>query len=119
MIHLSLPEPPSANRYWKVWRGRAVKSKEARAYAELVKYLAIQQRVKAPIHGDVEVTVKWYRQRRAGDLDNRIKILLDAMKGIAFVDDKQIRRIHAERFDKVEPVGTMEVCVVAWAEEAA
>jgi crossover junction endodeoxyribonuclease RusA len=119
VIHLSLPEPPSANRYWRVFRGRAVKSAEARAYVDIVKYHAAMQRVKAPISGDVILTVVWRRQRRAGDLDNRLKCLLDALKGIAFADDKQVKRIVAERFDRLDPAGTMEVTVVQHQEEAA
>lgn len=112
MISLTLPEPPSANRYWRVWRGRAVKSTEARAYQLHVKYLAIQQRVKAPIAGDVVLTVVWYRSRRAGDLDNRLKCLLDALKGVTFGDDKQVKEIHAKRVDDAVEKGTMRVTVV-------
>lgn len=115
MIELTLPEPPSANRYWKVWRGRAVKSKEARAYALQVKYLAIQQHVRAPITGDVALTVHWYRARRAGDLDNRLKCLLDSLKGITYADDKQVRRFTAERFDDIEPSGIIKLTVEQFA----
>lgn len=35
-VRLTLPEPPSTNRYWRVWRNRAVKSSEATAYIATV-----------------------------------------------------------------------------------
>lgn len=46
----------------------------------------------------------FYRPAKRGDLDNRIKILLDALEGIAFENDSQIIEIHARRFDdKLNP----------------
>lgn len=95
---LELPEPPSANRYWRVFRGRAVKSSEARAYGVKVKAEALRQRVK-PITGDVCVSITWHRAKRMGDLDNRLKVVLDALQGVAFVDDKQVKALTALRLD--------------------
>ena len=40
-----------------------------------------------------------------GDIDNRVKVLNDAMNGICFEDDKQIRRLSIERIDGVKPAG--------------
>ena len=100
MIDLILPEPPSANRYWRVFRGRAVTSAEARAYKRRV---ALTSRCR-PLDGPVAVTVRWFRGRKAGDLDNRLKCLLDALKGVAFADDRQVAEIHAYRYeDRVTP----------------
>lgn len=97
---LTLPYPPSANRYWRVWRGRAVTSDEARAYK-----LTIAHLFKAtPLEGLLSVDLAVCRPRRSGDLDNRIKVTLDALRGIAFVDDSQIVAIHATRHeDKANP----------------
>jgi len=48
--------------------------------------------------------ISWhsYRGRRAkrGDLDNRVKILLDALAGTLFRNDRQIATIHAQRVDQ-------------------
>ena len=45
---------------------------------------------------------------RSIDLDNAIKVTLDAMKGIAFNDDVWVRQIEAER---MEPDGEARVVV--------
>ena len=95
---LVLPLPPSANRYWRTFRNVVVVSEEARAYKAGVKASALEQGATL-IPGDVAVYIDVYRSRKAGDLDNRIKVALDALKGIAFEDDRQVVKIHARRFD--------------------
>ena len=111
-IVLFLPEAPSANRYWRNFSGRTVKSKDARGYVGQVWAEARKKNVK-PLKGDVEVTILWYRSRKVGDIDNRVKVLNDAMNGICFEDDKQIRRLSIERIDGVKPAG-MHVTITAY-----
>jgi len=93
MTH-SLPLPPSSNRYWRNYHGRMVVSDEATAYKTTVAMLAKCDRV-TQLSGPVTVTVHVYRERQAGDLDNRLKVLFDAMQGVFFKDDAQVREIHA------------------------
>ena len=93
----TLPCPPSANRYWRIFGGRAVLSKEARLFKKKVAVL-LHAKVKR-LDGPVSVTVSWYRARKSGDLDNILKATLDSLKMIAFRDDKQVTAIHAYRFD--------------------
>lgn len=94
-----LPWPPSANAYWRsiVIRGavRVLVSGEARKYKERVASLIPAN----PANGHLSVTMAFYRPRRIGDLDNSIKVTLDALKGILFHDDKQIVEIRATRHD--------------------
>ena len=97
-MKLVLPYPPSANVYWKVWRGRAVESPEARRYKHGVMLRARTEGIR-PISGPVHLTLAVYRPRKAGDLSNRIKVLEDALCGVAFEDDDQVESIHAMRFD--------------------
>lgn len=102
-MQLTLPYPPSSNRYWRVFQGVARQSREAMAYKREVAVLAKQARVE-PLAGDVALTVTVYRPRKVGDLDNRLKVLLDALAGAAYADDKQVREIHAYlRDDKHNP----------------
>lgn len=93
----NLPEPPSANRWWRNWRGRMVLSDEARDYKDEI---AWTHRSTIPLSGDVSVGIEWCRSRKAGDLDKRIGILLDALQGVAFVNDSQVVEIVARRWDK-------------------
>lgn len=102
-ISLTLPEPPSANRYWRVARGRPYLSAEARAYKLEVRALALRGGVRGvpfPKGQAVAVTLLWYRSRRAGDLDNRAKVALDALNGILWADDQQIVELHLFRHDR-------------------
>lgn len=106
---IKLPFPPSANRYWRVFRGRAVKSPEARQYQANVRALATGHR---PLTGRVSVELRFIRPARRGDLDNRLKVLLDALKGVAYLDDKQVTRILAEQVDGTPD--TAGVTVTVW-----
>lgn len=92
-----LPYPPSSNRYWRVWRGRAVKSSEARAYQAQVRLMNVGH--SGVLASAVVVTCFVFRPAKRGDLDNTLKVMLDALKGIAFIDDKQVVELHAKRFD--------------------
>ncbi len=98
-IALTLPLGPSANRYWRNVRGVMVKSEAAREYQEQVGWLARAAGLRKPILGAVAVTLRVFRKQRSGDLDNKIKPLLDSLNGIAWNDDSQIVEIHAFRFD--------------------
>jgi len=48
----------------------------------------------APVGGAVEVYCTFYVDTLATDVDNRIKSLLDALKGRLFYDDKQVAELH-------------------------
>jgi len=119
-VTLSLRWPVSANRYWSTAaiKGRAVTfvSKDAKAYKTDVAAAAMVAGLRKPIDGRIELTVKLYPPRpqdwakrsaknpdgwdddvRCLDLDNALKVTLDALKNIAYNDDKWVFRINAER----------------------
>lgn len=96
---LTLPYPPSANRYWRaLGRGHVTRSREAKAYLEEVGWLCRSLDTQ-PVAGDVEVEMRVYRPARRRDLDNHLKVALDALQGHLYHDDKQIVRLVAERYD--------------------
>lgn len=97
-ISLTLPYPPSANRYWRNMRGRMVKSEEARAYQQQAGWIAKSSGFDCTDR-DVAITLRIYRPRKRGDLDNAIKVILDSLNGIIYSDDDQVTVIHAERYD--------------------
>jgi len=92
----TLPVPPSANRYWRVWNNRIVVTDEARAYKQEIKYRFGNF---APILGDVCVNFTVFRPAKRGDLDNYQKLMFDALQGIAYANDNQIVEIHSFRED--------------------
>lgn len=93
----SLPYPPSANRYWRNFRGRMVRSREATAYIAEVQAI---MRGRLPEAGDVALELEVVRPRRSGDLDNSLKVVLDSLRGSLYVDDKQVVELHAWRMDR-------------------
>lgn len=97
MYAFELPMPPSANKYWRNYRGRMVVSKLAKDYKEAAGWLAKAAGVNEPLTGELAVNIVVYRTERRGDLDNRLKVVLDALNGIAYTDDSQIVEIHAYR----------------------
>lgn len=94
----AFPIPPSANRYWRMVNGRVLVSEAARVYKQVVWALAHQQDMQL-VTGSVAINIRVYRAQKTGDIDNYLKVLLDALKGLAYQDDKQIVEIHAYRFD--------------------
>ena len=103
VVLLELPIPPSANRWWRKWQNRMVKSTEARAYQDLVarRLEDVGVPFRQPTH--VSVRVVWYRARRSGDLDKRLGVLLDALQGTVFESDAQVTHLEARRVDGDRP----------------
>lgn len=99
VLHVRLPYPPSANRLWTVFRGHMVKTEAAREYAGTCAELArLAGAKRTDKHVAVEVVVE--RPIRTGDLDNRLKAVLDALNGIVYDDDDQVVVIKARRVDR-------------------
>lgn len=91
--------PPSANRYWRKVGSRVYKSAEATTYIQQTRWQLLAAGVSNPITGPVVVELHVYRKHKRGDLDNYNKILLDALQGLAYHDDKQVIELHAYRHD--------------------
>jgi Holliday junction resolvase RusA-like endonuclease len=96
----TLPVVTSANRQWRMGKGRTYKAKaatdDARAAALLFRHVV-------PLVGDLSVTITWYRAQRSGDCDNRIKGTLDLLRGIAYADDASVAKVSCERVDDGSP----------------
>ncbi len=100
-LKLILPYPPSVNNLYATFQGRRIISAKGRKFKSDIAVLARQQGAKL-LAGDLVITFRVFRPKKIGDLDNRLKISQDALKGICFADDKQIIEIHAFRFDDRE-----------------
>lgn len=100
-----LPYPISTNRYWRNYRGRTVRSKEANDYKLMVladsglksaKDSLTLKPVSVTVMLQPKLTAKGVASKTVMDLDNCLKIALDALQGIAYANDKQIRMISAQ-----------------------
>lgn len=102
-----LPYPPSVNRYWRNFRGRMIRSPEAIEYKDTVAAIALESKTQMlngcvrvdmllhpPLPKDWEKRVKkdrlWLLSVRRIDLDNAMKVAIDALQGIAYDNDRQI-----------------------------
>jgi Holliday junction resolvase RusA-like endonuclease len=58
-----------------------------------------------PLEGDIEVSISlFFGTKRRADLDNFNKLSLDALTGIAYLDDSQIAKLSIGRaYDKARP----------------
>jgi len=105
---LTLPVPGSANRLSRTGKGRVYKPKAEREYQAAAGWAMASC---PKLAGDVDVSVVWYRARRTGDVDNRLKPLLDALKDVAFGDDASVARLAIERIDSPEVRPCMVVAI--------
>lgn len=145
-ITLTLPYPISANAYWGTrvvtpkGGGKPLAmtfvTHEARNYKTEIGWLLKAAGIIKPIAGRIRLDIKLYPQRpqdwqkrqrdhgeswddtvRCIDLDNANKVLLDAMKDIAFDDDKWVREMHAERMEPDAHGARVVVTITALAVE--
>jgi Holliday junction resolvase RusA-like endonuclease len=105
------PVPKGRPRFF---RGHAVTPRETRAAEEVVK-LCARRAGSRPRDGEVALSLVFYRRtRQACDLDNLVKLVSDALNGVAFADDRQIVLLRAEkRIDAEHPRTEVEVYGVA------
>ena len=69
---------------------------------------------KIPRETPVVVRLWWYRSRKAGDLDKRVSVALDALANVWYCDDAQVVELHCYRLDdKHNPRLEVEVTPVA------
>ena len=98
MIEMVLPYPPSANRIWRMFRGRMVISREGRAFrGRVCSVLAAMgaQMMTGPLVVEIDL---YPPDRRRRDCDNTLKASLDAIQhGGAYEDDSQIWKLTVTR----------------------
>ena len=103
-MNFTLPYPPSANRYVRHTANGSYRTAEANRYrrqAQLVVIAAGMLKCHlSPIEVHGILHPKMTKTGRASetriDLDNCLKVALDALQGVAYDDDRQIRRITLE-----------------------
>jgi crossover junction endodeoxyribonuclease RusA len=120
MIEFTVPGTMSANRYWRhrVIAGRPAMylSTEAKEYKRAVARAARAAGVEAPIADWVTIDLilhpvepqdvparmrkygaAWHLRCRSIDVDNAVKVTLDAMESIVYLDDAQVAAVSIRR----------------------
>ena len=111
-VRLELPYPPSVNKIYAPivikGRPRLMKTKDHAEYMGAVGNAVRVARVldpltdQLPFLGPVKVEIEIFRPLKSGDLDNRLKAILDGLNGEAWMDDDQVIELHARRSDDKE-----------------
>ena len=120
-VSLRLPLPPSANQHWRIFalngqQPRMILSAEGRAYREAVAGAWLSHCngwTREPLTGRLRILVMvCYRDRRAIDIDNRCKPLLDAMADAnIFGNDSQIDDLRVLRGHVCPPTGYVDCTI--------
>ena len=120
-VKLVLPYPVSANRYWTAFFASRKKrvinrvTDEAEAYKQECGWRAKASGVHSPFEGSVELRVRLIPENRVCmDLDNCLKVTIDALKGVVYHDDDQVMRIVAERAEPDPSGKRLEVEVLPY-----
>jgi crossover junction endodeoxyribonuclease RusA len=115
-----LPFPPSINH---LWRHRIVTPRNGKPFVGVytdaegkafMEEVALRCGRPAPLLGPLSVSVTFYPPDLRGmDLDNRLKALFDALaKSGAYVNDSQIKEIHAAFGPLCRPDGKTVIRIV-------
>lgn len=94
MITLTIPRPPSLNGIYANRSGGRLKTSEYKKWREVAAWEIKAQRPK-PFIGNITVSLEVGKPRR-GDIDNRIKPVLDALQEAGVIEnDSKVDKITA------------------------
>lgn len=120
----SFPYPVSTNRmYRRGSDGRPKLTDAAKLYKEEVAWWAARHRPKLIASGSVAIEIIVHPKRNKDgkvskkliDRSNVMKLMEDALQGIAYVNDSQVDRVVIERGDPLEHAkGGLTVTVREW-----
>ena len=107
---IRLPYPPALNPLYRSvvvgGKARVLLSAEGRSYKQAAGWEARTQWAGEPLSGPVRLEIRLYRPRAIGDWDGPLKILCDALEGICYQRDSQIREAHVYLGDdRADPPG--------------
>lgn len=105
-MQLEIPIPPGgANRMWRNFSGRTVMAPKAREWKREVLLIAIQNGAVRPRNDEITVLMTYHPKARKKEAESRlrrldtdavIKPVLDALIGIAYLDDYQVVDVRSK-----------------------
>ncbi len=106
-MHLFIPSaPPTANRMWRNGKGREYLSPAMKTFIQLVTVAAMAERFRVPSRWEyVDVAIYVSLRQRSGDVDNRIKPVLDALTRAGVWEDDKIVASVSARMVKTSKTG--------------
>jgi crossover junction endodeoxyribonuclease RusA len=121
-ISLVVPGKPVPLQRHRIGRGRSYLPARSRAYRELVQ--AEWMTAGRPSLGELPCTlsIRFYGARANADLSNLVKAVEDALNGLAYLDDSQIRcysGCHALPIDERGPRAEIDLWAAAGTPRAA
>jgi len=129
MIRLTIPGEPMGKQRPKFGNGRTYTPQKTVNYETLVKELYIMQNCGKQLEGQIEILVtavfgpaqsapkkrlsamlcRKERPTKKPDCDNILKIICDALNGLAYRDDAQIVSARIDKFYGCEPRVEVEI----------
>ena len=102
--------PLSTNALYANFGNRRLKTSKGRENTDEIGWEARNQYKGTPIESPVRLKIAlWWDNKRKHDIDN-IKVLLDSLTGICWLDDGQITDLHITKgYDKENPRAEMEI----------
>lgn len=99
-----MPWPPSVGVYFRICKGRFVKTQRARDYLKEVQWIVRKQKIESFGDKKIFVSIAAYPpDARKRDLDNLLKVSMDSLEvAKVFNNDNQIQKYDIERYQKVK-----------------
>jgi len=111
MIELRLELPPTTNASFRVGKGRFYETDEYKNWKMVAQLQARTQCGHQPSDQEIRLVIEMY-QVFGGDIDGRLKPLLDALQGVVYDNDKQVVEILVRKFKALKKQGAK--CIVRY-----
>lgn len=105
--HLALTDLAHPKARPRFGRGRVHTERATREWEQYVGWAFIAQHGRPLLTGPVRVKLHFGGVQENQDLDNLAKAVLDALNGIAYVDDRQVHDLHITK----APAGGAETSI--------
>lgn len=110
LIAFTVPGRPIPCPRPRVTRKKTYLPAKYKAWRDEVKVLARQAFLgKEPWEGPVGLVVCFYGAHGSSDIDNLLKGVMDALEGIIYLNDRQVKRVRMQCVPSKEPETWIEI----------